>query len=697
MNESHLQSTLLGWILPLALAVSVVLRRDKDLRQKLFILFAGNVTLYYLFSFLYLWRAEPWFERLALVAVVALPQTGLRFFRAFSLGARGMGRLGGIAAILGVVLLAAILYPSSLGPAVGPALLAYVLGFMLVAILNLNVQAKAAATRFDQVRIRYLAIGGLAALCFQAFDHIDQVFDIELPPLGLATTLVYLYIISQSIVRYRVLDLYEMLGRFAVLTLMGVALAGIYAGLLTWGGDSFAISAFLASLVILILFDPLRELVEHRISEFFFRERRVLEQEIGAWRGQLVHIIDVAEMNATLSETLGQSRRLTHAALYLVDARGQGYDLAMHAGPVPSMTRLEAATIRRWLFPSANGRPLVAATVVSTRERLLQENAEQAAQAADETLALLTGMNADVVLAITGDEQLLGLLAVRDDRLSDPFSPEDVALLTGLASQIATTLESSRIYQQLKERDRLAALGQMAAGLAHEIRNPLASIKGAAQLIEDVVEPRDSSHPESELLAVIVEEVDRLSRVVSDFLSYARPATGKGGAVNVDDVLHRTLQLVAAGQDSATIALDLAADLPAVKMDQERLHQVFLNLAINALQAMEGSATQRLEISTRLRVVRSVTGLRHNAFEYAEIRFADTGPGIAPEVLESIFIPFFTTKEKGIGLGLAVCQRLVRDAGGEIEVRSQLDQGAIFTVVLPTLPRDPSGAKVPSE
>jgi nitrogen-specific signal transduction histidine kinase len=674
---------LLGWILPLALAVSVALRRNKDVRQKLFVLFAGNVTLYYLFSFFYAWRGEPWFERFALVAVVALPQTGLRFFRAFSLNARGMGSLGGVAAVLGLVLLVAILYPTSLGPAVGPALLAYVLGFMLVAILNLNVQAKEAATRFDRVRIRYLAVGGLAALCFQAFDHIPQLMDIDLPPLGLATTLVYLYIIAQSIVRYRVFDLYEMLGRFSVLTLMGIALAGIYAGLLTWGGDSFVISAFLASLVILILFDPLRDLVEHRIAEFFFRERRVLEQEVGVWRRLLTHIIDVNEMNTTLVEQLGQSRRLTHAALFLADARGQGYDLAMHAGPVPSNLRLETATVRRWLFPSVGSRPVVTSTVTALRERLLQEEAREAAQSATETIELLLGMNADVVLPVTSDEQLLGLLAVRDDRLHDPFSPEDVAVLAGLASQIATTLENTRIYEQLKERDRLAALGQMAAGLAHEIRNPLASIKGAAQFIEEVADSSASIHPETELVSVIVEEVDRLSRVVTDFLSYARPAKAKGRAVHMEDVLRRTVQLVEAGSGDMQISLELAPDLPLVEVDPERLHQVFLNLMINAQQAMEGCATRHLEISTRSRIVRSSMGPRKGAAESVEIRFSDTGPGIAPEVMGSIFIPFFTTKDRGIGLGLPVCQRLVRDGGGEIEVRSQLGRGAIFTVVLP--------------
>jgi hypothetical protein len=306
VNESNLQSTLLGWIITLAICISILLRRDKDVRQRLFVLFAGNITLYYFFSFMYSWQREPWYERIALAVAILIPQGGLRFFRAFSTGARGMGRLGGIAALLGVVLLIAVLYPAALRPAVGPAVLAYVAGFMFVAILNLNVQVKEASTRIDAARIRYLVIGGLVALSFQIIDRLNQVnlFESEIPPIGLVMTIIYLYIISQAIVRYRILDLYEMMGRFAVLFLMGIALAAIYTGLVFWVGTGFSINAFLASLVILILFNPLRDLVESRIAEIFFHERYLLEQEVANLRRRLAHVIDIEVMTNVLLEGL---------------------------------------------------------------------------------------------------------------------------------------------------------------------------------------------------------------------------------------------------------------------------------------------------------------------------------------------------------------------------------------------------------
>ena len=152
MDESGVQSSLLGWIIALAITFSVLLRRDKDLRQKLFLVFAGNVTLHYFFTFLYAWRAEPWFERISLALAVLIPLCGLYFFRAFGAPTRGKARLVRLAIILGVVLVGIVLHPTLMRPAVGPAVLAYVVGFMLVAILDLNVQARTAATRFEAAR-----------------------------------------------------------------------------------------------------------------------------------------------------------------------------------------------------------------------------------------------------------------------------------------------------------------------------------------------------------------------------------------------------------------------------------------------------------------------------------------------------------------------------------------------------------------
>jgi len=249
------------------------------------------------------------------------------------------------------------------------------------------------------------------------------------------------------------------------------------------------------------------------------------------------------------------------------------------------------------------------------------------------------------------------------------------------------TGEILTLEEQLRRSERLAALGALSAGLAHEIRNPLGAIKAAAQFIEEeIADAVESQQEDREYLGIIVEEVNRLNRVVSDFLSYARPSKVAPEQLDVNEMLRRTIQVFETGRRSPmAIQVDYGADLPGVLIAGERLQQVFLNLLLNAEQAMERQENGRLDISSKLRKVRRITRGTSGA-EYAnfvEIRFSDTGPGIDPAIAQNVFIPFFTTKSRGSGLGLAVCQRIIRDAGGEIELRSQVGLGSIFSVVLP--------------
>ena len=252
-----------------------------------------------------------------------------------------------------------------------------------------------------------------------------------------------------------------------------------------------------------------------------------------------------------------------------------------------------------------------------------------------------------------------------------------------LAAQMGITLQNSKVYERMKERDRLAALGEMAAGLAHEIRNPLGAIKGAAQFLNPPAPtggeeelPATAPAESREFLDIIVEEANRLNKVVSQFLDYARPFRGDMQLLDLNDVIRRSAQLI---QADAKVEIQVALDesSPRVRADAEQLRQVFLNLAINAVEAMpEGG---KLTISTGVRRI----GRRGIPERFAEIRFRDTGPGIPPAVVKNLFIPFFTTKEKGTGLGLPISQRIIENHGGRIEVRSRLGLGSTFVVVLP--------------
>jgi len=253
---------------------------------------------------------------------------------------------------------------------------------------------------------------------------------------------------------------------------------------------------------------------------------------------------------------------------------------------------------------------------------------------------------------------------------------------------------------EMRERERLAALGAMAAGLAHEIRNPLGAIKGAAQYLatekatERAAAPEapaaaaDAVGPPSEFLDIIVEEVDRLNAVVSQFLDYARPFKGERQPVDVNAVIERVVALAGAqqtdGQPPIQIALELGPDLGRVLGDAEQLKQVFLNLVLNAQEALAESGDRgpsRIAIS-------SAAESEHDGRRVVAIAVSDNGPGISPDNLTNIFVPFFTTKEKGTGLGLAICQRIVEHHGGRLSVESVEGKGATFTVRLFAAPEE---------
>jgi signal transduction histidine kinase len=408
-----------------------------------------------------------------------------------------------------------------------------------------------------------------------------------------------------------------------------------------------------------------------------FQEKYELTRRIENLRTDLANVIDMRALVPRVLSALEDSRRITHSSIYLVDPDGSGYELAGHVGPRPE-GRFDAIThrafferLRRAGVISLEGleREIAARRTVSTEER----------ESLQLMLRTLEQMNGSVALGFNGEDQLLGALVLRDERLREAYSSDEIELFRGIATTIGVTLQNSQVYERMKERDRLAALGQMAAGLAHEIRNPLGSIKGAAQLLQPGAAHSAPDNNTREFLDIIVEEVNRLNKIVSQFLDYARPYRGEQRPLEVNDVVRKTLQLVTKedGDHDVEIVSNFADGLPPVRADAEQLLQVFLNLSLNALQAMPQGG--RLVISTSLRRATR----RGAAAAFFEVRFRDTGVGIPPGDQRNLFIPFFTTKEKGTGLGLPISQRIIENHGGTIEVRSQPGEGATFTVLLP--------------
>jgi len=239
----------------------------------------------------------------------------------------------------------------------------------------------------------------------------------------------------------------------------------------------------------------------------------------------------------------------------------------------------------------------------------------------------------------------------------------------GLVLIFEDITRETRMENEFRRMGELAAVGQLAASIAHELRTPLSSIKGAAQFLQKEYEDHSAI---VEFLGIIIDEVNGLNKLTTEFLDFARPMELELKCVSVNEVVDKTLQLMSVHiTDSNVVGKEeLDPSAPQIRADEDQLEQVLRNIVLNALQAMPGGGM--LTVSTG----RGPAG-------GAYMSVADTGTGIAKENLERIFLPFVTTKTKGTGLGLSVVQKIVENHGGRIEVASELGKGSTFTVFLP--------------
>lgn len=294
---------------------------------------------------------------------------------------------------------------------------------------------------------------------------------------------------------------------------------------------------------------------------------------------------------------------------------------------------------------------------------------------------------AGVPLKLMGE--VIGTLTVQDDRPTRSFSQEDLRTLELLAPQLAVFIRNARLYQELEERmdaqrlaeerlvrsTKLAAVGEMAAAVAHELNNPLTTVTGFTELI---LEGMDKDSPEHEDMSLVLSEAQRSREVVRRLLDFSRQSEILRVDTDLNEIITMVLQLVhhLAQTSNIKVRMVLWDDIPMIRADRNQMQQVILNLVHNAIYAMPKGGEL---------VVQSALEERNESM-WLVIEVADTGVGISEENMSKIFEPFFTTKPsgEGTGLGLSVSYSIISEHGGYIEVASQEDEGAVFKIWLPT-------------
>ena len=508
------------------------------------------------------------------------------------------------------------------------------------------------------------------------------LYDIPIPPFGNVIVPLFMLITSYSIMRYKFMDIQVVITRTGILAAIYGVVLGVPFLLGSFGRpplmEWFGVSWWLVPLIlctILATIGPfayayLRRQAEARLLKEQRRYQRTLQL---ASRG-MTQVRNVDRLSNLITRLVSRTVGMTHASLFLWDETHQSYVLRASHGPkrlsLQSRYALEAShPLIRWLVE--HRRPLTADDAVQHPDRTLRSELE-----ALESMLVIPGLM---------EHRLTGFLALGPKRSGAWYSSDDLHAFSTLANEASVAIENAGSYEELLKvneqlkaaserllrQERLAAAGQFAAGMAHEIKNPLSAIKTFAQYLpEKYMDPAFRE----KFFRIVQEEIDRINTIIQELSDFARPAPLQLKSVRLSELLDDTLSLLSNQCLKQGIEIRNSSNDNGlvIHADPQQLKQVLLNLLLNGMEAMEGGG--RLEVATQLKG------------DQAVLRVSDTGAGIAPEYLSQVWDPFFTTKERGMGLGMAIVKGVVERHGGSIHLSSTLGKGTTVEVSFPVRP-----------
>jgi signal transduction histidine kinase len=434
-------------------------------------------------------------------------------------------------------------------------------------------------------------------------------------------------------------------------------------------------STLLLFIIVGFLFPKIRFRTEEALERALFQKRVDHRETLVRSSREMVSIVDIEHLSDSLIRTVARALGTEKASLYLLEEPKGVYNLKARIGV--EKEQYEEGTLLR-------DDPIIQ-ELQNNREGIVKEELEIARKDTGTQRAVerMRRLEAEISVPILSKGKLIGILNLGHKEEKEIYSGEDLELLSTLANQAAIAIENARLYENLKQSqatlrraDRLSSLGLLTAGLAHEIRNPLVAIRTFTQLLP---ERYDDAEFREGFQGLALKEVDRICGLINDLLSFARPSRPNVAEENMNDVVDGIARILEteAKEKGVEITRDFGTKLPKVWIDREQMKQVFMNLILNAIQAMKEGGS--IFISTRLTAKDEAA----NSGQFVQVEVRDTGVGIPADNLDHIFDPFFTSKDEGSGLGLSISHQIVQEHGGYVTVASKVGVGTTFLINLP--------------
>lgn len=397
-----------------------------------------------------------------------------------------------------------------------------------------------------------------------------------------------------------------------------------------------------------------------------------LEQLLSEFNRSLTLIVDKSLLIGNIVAKVKQICPVESVYIFLLDENTGKFKLQNEAKNKP-VTLTNRSRLISWLS-------------VNEKHLIISRHPDIVSYFPPEEQEIIRQLGAELIFPLKIMNQINGTIFLGKKTDGAPFTEQELNLLSILINQATFAIEHASLYEQQTERlkkmyrtDRLATLGELAAGAAHEIRNPLTAIRSTIQYLSKDF----SADPvKSEMVTELISEVERINKIVQGLLSFARPSDLNTSDINIEQLINQTLLLVTntLRKQNVEVEFEYFTDNTTIQGDVEQLKQVFLNIILNAVEAMGKNPPER----SRTLIISIEKGTPINTHSrYLIISFEDSGKGIEQKNIENVFNPFFTTKEEGTGLGLAICYGIINRHEGEIEVKSVPDKGTCINIKLP--------------
>jgi len=520
-------------------------------------------------------------------------------------------------------------------------------------------------------------------------------FGIKIYPLGNMATIFFTSIVAYAIVKHRLMDIEVVIRKSVVYASLTASITAIYAIIVGVFHGVFGITRFaqgsllvngLAAMIIAVSFQPLRNRIQRIVDKLFFKDKYDYHKTLKDLSGAVTSILSLDTLLDLIVNKVTEIMHIDRGSLMLWD--GEGGQFRIRVGKGLRKEIFDKISFRRdnfliqWLEKEKRIFSREEIEIFRNRKEFLQIDSK-AQREFNDTLDKLKELGAMLCIPLMVKGRLIAIFNLDNKISGDIFTLEDLELLSTVANHAAIAIENAKLYEEMREiekslhrADKLAALGTLASSIAHEIRNPLVSIKTFTQLA-----PRKFDNREflDIFQTIIPQELERVENILNQLLNFGRSSQPEFQSINVEEVIDSILTLMNTELSKSNIKVIklYGKDVPQIVADGEQLKQVFMNIVLNAIQAMPEGGDLRIATSLGQEVVVKDTA------EFVTIKFEDTGCGISQKNLDDLFNPFFTTKNGGTGLGLSISRRIIEEHKGHIRVESKEGKGTIFTIGLP--------------